>query len=143
MSERLTQNFANFHATIVSEAEVGSLQRILTHFGVRSTVVSGAPDIVQSVIALLRPEQDLLIIDSDTEAATDLAARPDGLLEWTSVSQEIARGGAPGGISLKPTAGSQFWVRDTLLSRARRCGEHGSGPRVGQRRSARRCEGIF
>lgn len=74
MSEmRLIQNFANFHATIVSGADVSGLITILARFGVRSTLMTGASGTVLPILPLLRREQDLLIVDSDTDAAKELA----------------------------------------------------------------------
>jgi len=70
---RLTQNFANLHATIVTASDVGSLIAILGRLGIRCTQLPGAGGTVPALVPLLRRDQDILIIDCDTEAAAELS----------------------------------------------------------------------
>jgi AmiR/NasT family two-component response regulator len=73
---RLTQNFANFHATIISVSDVKNLVSVLNRFEVRATHLFGKAGTIPPILPLLRKDQDFLIIDCDSEAAAELSSAP-------------------------------------------------------------------
>jgi AmiR/NasT family two-component response regulator len=82
---QLTQNFASFHATIVSSSDVSQLVAILNRFAVKSTHLLGDAGSILPLVPLLRRDQDFLIIDCDSEAAAELVAAPPPELSATPI----------------------------------------------------------
>jgi AmiR/NasT family two-component response regulator len=77
---RLTQNFTDLHAVVVSSSDVSTLIELLARFGLRTTHLQGDLAPLMALIPCLRPERDLLIVDCDCEAALELSnSRPQQL----------------------------------------------------------------